>query len=91
MEWLGELWRRLRFLFDRREFEDGIEDKLRLHMEMKQAEHQRLGLPMKEAQSTARRQVGDTTLLKEQSRQMWIWGWLEAAAQDTRHTFRLLG
>jgi predicted permease len=83
MEWLGELWRRLRFLFDRREFEAGLEDELQFHLEMKQAEHQ-------QSQNTARRQVGNTTLLKEQSRQMWIWGWLEAAAQDTRHAFRLL-
>ena len=83
MEWLGELWRRLRFLFDRREFEAGIEDELQFHLEMKQAEH-------RQSQNTARRQVGNSTLLKEQSRQMWIWGWLEEAAQDTRHTFRML-
>ena len=55
MEWLGELWRRLRFLFDRRGFEAGIEDELQFHLEMKQAEQHARGLPIKEARSTARR------------------------------------
>ena len=53
-------------------------------MEMKQAEHQQRGLPMKAAQSTARRQLGNITLLKEQSRQMWIWGWLEKQRRKIR-------
>jgi predicted permease len=90
MEWLGELWRRTIFLFRRRQFDAGLEEELRFHLEMKQAEHLKDGMPPEEARTAALRQVGNTTSLKERSRQMWIWGWLEAAAQDTRHAFRLL-
>ena len=90
MEWFGELWRRAKFLFHRREFDADLEDELRFHLEMKQAEYRECGTPAEEARAMALRQVGNTTLLKERSRQMWIWGWLEAAAQDTRHTFRMM-
>lgn len=90
MEWLGELWRRVMFLFHRRQFEIDIEDELQFHLEMKQAEHRDAGLPPEKVRCTASRQIGNTTLLKEQSRRMWTWGWLEAAAQDTRQAFRLM-
>ncbi|MGB6943309.1 MAG: permease prefix domain 1-containing protein [Bryobacteraceae bacterium] len=72
------------------EFEADLQDELRFHLEMKQAESRERGLSADEARSMALRQVGKTTLLKERSRQMWIWGWLEAAAQDTRHVFRMM-
>ena len=90
MEWLGELWRRIKHLFRSPQFEADMEDELRFHLEMKQAEQQDAGMLPEEARAAALRQVGNTTLLKERSRQAWIWGWLEGAVQDTRHACRLL-
>ena len=90
MDWIGELWRRVTFLFHRRQFDADIEDELRFHLEMKQAQHQGTGMAPEEARTRALCQVGNATLLKEQSRQMWIWAWLEAGSQDTRHALRLL-
>jgi len=78
------------FLVHRRQFDADIEDELRFHLEMKQVQHQGSGMAPEPARTAALRQVGNTTLLKERSRQMWVWGWLDAAAQDTRHAFRLL-
>ncbi|MBV9771362.1 MAG: ABC transporter permease, partial [Bryobacterales bacterium] len=89
MEWLGELWRRIIFLFHRRRFDADLEEELQFHLEMKQAQYQERGTPEQEARYAALRQLGNQTLLKERSRQMWIWGWLESAVQDTRHAFRL--
>ena len=90
MEWLAELWRRAKHIFHRSEFEADLEDELRFHLEMKQAEHRERGLTAEEARAAALRQIGNAALLKEDSRRMWLWGWLEAAVQDTRHSFRLL-
>lgn len=90
MEWIRELWRRAKYLFRRQEFEADLEDELQFHLEMKQAEHEERGVTPECARTAALRRLGNQTLLKEDSRRMWIWGWLEAAAQDTRHTFRLL-
>jgi predicted permease len=90
MEGLAELWRRIRYLFRRAEFEAGLEDELQFHLEMKQAAHRERGLTSEEARAKALRQIGNAALLKEDSRRMWLWGWLEAAVQDTRHAFRLM-
>jgi predicted permease len=90
MEWLAELWRRAKYLFHAREFDADLEDELQFHLEMKQGEEQERGLGPAEARAAAIRQLGNRTLVKEASRRMWIWGWLEAAVQDTRHAFRLM-
>lgn len=90
MEWLAELWRRAKYLFWAREFDRDLEDELQFHLEMKQAAHEERGLAAAEARAAAMRQFGNRTLLKEESRRMWIWEWLEAAWQDTRQAFRLL-
>jgi predicted permease len=90
MEWLAELWRRAKYLFGAREFEADLEDELEFHLQLKQAENQERGLQPAEARAAAIRQLGNRTLLKEESRRMWIWSWLEAGWQDTRHAFRLM-
>lgn len=90
MEWLAELWRRAKYVFHAREFDRDLEDELQFHLEMKQAANQERGLQPGEARAAAMRQLGNRTRLKEASRRMWIWSWLEAGWQDTRHAFRLM-
>ncbi len=90
MEWLTELWRRAKYLFHAREFDADLEDELQFHLEMKQAANEERGLAAGEARAAAMRQLGNRTLLKEDSRRMWMWEWLEAAWQDTRHALRLM-
>jgi putative ABC transport system permease protein len=78
---LGEVWRRLLFLFRRRQFDRDLDEEMRFHLEMKALES---GLP------TARRQFGNTALLAEDSRQAWGWTKAEAWAADVKYALRAL-
>lgn len=85
----GELWRRMIFLLRGRRFDAELEEELRFHIEMKTAAYRQGGIG-EEAGYAAMRRIGNATIVKERSREMWGWGWLEAFLQDTRHAFRML-
>lgn len=94
MAWLGpkpgELWRRLGFLRRGRQFDADIEEELRFHAAMKAAAYRAEGADAQEAHYAAIRRLGNPTAVKDRSRDMWGWGWLEAFAQDTRYASRVL-
>ena len=79
MEWLGALWRRLLFGFQRQRFNRDLEEEMRFHLEMKARE---CGAP------AARRQFGNAALLLEDSRKAWGWTGVEAWASDIRYAIR---
>ncbi|HEY3742210.1 MAG TPA: ABC transporter permease [Bryobacteraceae bacterium] len=74
------LFRRLQFLFNRRRFDDDLEEELRDHLRRKAAD---TGID-------PRRQFGNVTLVKEESRRMWTWNYLEQLLQDIRYAFRAM-
>jgi putative ABC transport system permease protein len=78
---MNELWRRLLFLFRRRQFECDLEEEMRFHLEMKARQSGSM--------AAARRQFGNAILLREDSRAAWGWGWLEALWRDVLHGLRL--
>lgn len=80
MEFLNELWRRLLFLFRRRQFESELEEEMQFHLDMKT---RAMG------PAAARRQFGNVALVGEDSRAAWGWRWLEALGRDLRHGLRL--
>ena len=90
MAWLGELWRRIGFLRRGRQFDAEMEEELRFHAAMKADAYRANGADVQEAHYASMRRLGNPTELKERSRDMWGWGWLEAFAQDTRYAFRVL-
>src|SRR5712691_6085499 len=90
MEWLVELWRRVVFLFCRRQFEADLDEELRFHLDMKTEAYREEGAGAVEARFAAMKRLGNAGVLKERSSEMWGWGWLEALAQDTRYAFRVL-
>ena len=71
---LSELWRKLGYLFHRRRFESDLDEELRFHLD----------------QMPDRRKFGNTTILKEVSREMWGWGSLERLVRDIRYALRQL-
>jgi putative ABC transport system permease protein len=87
---VSKLLRRLFFLFRQRRFNDDLEQEMRFHLEMKAQEKREAGMDAQEARYAARRQFGNPTLLKERSREMWGWGWLETVGQDLRFAIRTL-
>ncbi|PYV13936.1 MAG: hypothetical protein DMG07_13115, partial [Acidobacteria bacterium] len=68
------------FLLRHRRFEADLDEEMRLHLEMKIEEN------LEQAHRAARRQLGNSTRLREASRQPCTLEWLEAVAQDLRYT-----
>jgi len=82
MERLGEVWRKLLFVFRRRQFDRDLEEEMRFHLDLKATDQ---GL------ERARRKFGNMTLLREASHEAWGWGRLEALARDVWYGLRQFG
>ncbi len=89
METIGEIWRRAQF-FQRRKLERELEEEMRFHVEMKAQSNRERGMHGDEALDAARRQFGNTTLLREDSRAAWTWSAAERIAKDVRVSLRTL-
>ena len=87
-EWLTAFRLRIRALFKRRQLERDLEDELSFHLAMREAKQAASGLANDEARIAARRQFGNPTLLKEATRDMWTFTWLESVWQDLRYAGR---
>ncbi len=87
---VGETWRRLVFFFRRGQFRRELEEEMEHHVEMKAEARERQGLPPEEARRAARREFGNTLLLRERSGDEWGWGAIEALFQDIRYALRML-
>ncbi|MGI8745279.1 MAG: ADOP family duplicated permease [Bryobacteraceae bacterium] len=74
----------------RKERQRDLERELRSDLELEIAEQQENGLSAEEARSAARRALGNTTLVKEEAREMWGWTSLERFWQDLRYGVRQL-
>jgi putative ABC transport system permease protein len=88
--WLVELARRLAMLVRRGRFDHDLDEELRLHAELKEAEYAGQGLPPDEARRRARTSLGSTLRWREESHDAWGWAWLETLGQDLRYGVRLL-
>ena len=79
---MKELFRRLWFVMHRAEFERDLEEEMRHHLA--------LGAEERGSPQAARRQFGNVTLLKEESRAMWTWTFWEQLMQDVRYGLRTM-
>lgn len=87
-----ELWRRLRFLFQRHRFHGDMEEELRFHVEQKTHKNLAQGMDAGEAGRAARVRVGNFAVIEARSRDAWGSVWLDRIAQDIRFAWRgLLG
>jgi len=90
MNWFIELGRRLLMLFRRSQFDRDLEEEMRLHRELREQEQIEAGVAPEEARYAARRRFGNDLVLREESREMWGWNWLEYFVQDVRFGLRML-
>jgi predicted permease len=92
MDTPAELWRRLKFFFRRGQFDRDLEEEMQHHLAMKAEAHLswQEGMSPGEAGNAARREFGNALLLRERSRDMWSFRWLEALLQDLRYGLRML-
>ena len=84
------LGRRLRMLFRGPQFDADLQEEMRLHRELRAQEEVEHGLTPTEAHYATRRRFGNELVLREESRDMWGWNWLEALLQDIRYGLRQL-
>src|SRR5215472_16102625 len=87
---VGELWRRLMSLAHRSTVDRELEEEIRLHIELRAKKYQEAGFPEEEACFTAKRKFGNSLMLRERSRELWAFRWLDELAQDIRFGARLL-
>jgi macrolide transport system ATP-binding/permease protein len=79
---MRELLRRFGYFFRRAEYERDLDEEMAHHLAMLE-EDKRLG-------AAALKQFGNATSLKEESRSMWTFGFLEQLAQDIRYALRAM-
>lgn len=72
---MGEFFRRIYYLLNRRKLEGELQNDMAVHREM-------LG--------ENRRDFGNPTLLQEKSQEAWGWTWLDRLSQDVRYGLRVL-
>jgi hypothetical protein len=83
MNWIKQL-------FSRRRLDRDLSEEMREHPEEKVEELMASGMPPEEARYEALRQFGNALLLREESRDVWGFQWLETVLQDLRYGLRQL-
>src|ERR1041385_1102950 len=70
--------------------ERDLERELQTHLELEAEEQQQAGLSSERARYAARRALGNMTLIREVTRQMWGWTSWQRLWQDLRYAARML-
>jgi len=81
---------RLRGMLRRERLDRDLEEELRSHIEMRAADNLAAGMSPQAARYEAQKRFGNTALLKEDTRNADIVGWLDVAARDFRYALRML-
>ena len=89
MRWPAWLYRLVPYL-GRRAAQRDLEEELRLHLELERESRRDAGIPEDEALRAARRRLGNTALIRERTRDVWGWRWLDDLGRDARHAVRAL-
>ena len=90
ISFFAQLWRRMLYYGRRGEFDADLEEEMRHHLEMKAEENLAAGMSAEAARRAARRQFGNPTWLREESRQMWSFRSIETWSQDLWFGLRML-
>jgi predicted permease len=70
-----DFFRRIQYLLNRRQYDEDLRSDMEFHREMAQREGRRLGNGLQ---------------LREESREVWGWTWIDRLGQDLRYALRLL-
>jgi putative ABC transport system permease protein len=74
----------------RKKRERDLEEEIQSHLQLAMQDRVGNGEPPEHAAVSARREFGNTTLIKETAREVWVWTWLESLMQDVRFSIRSL-
>jgi putative ABC transport system permease protein len=67
-----------------------VERELRSDLELEEEEQRQAGISGEEARYAALRALGNPTLIREQTLEVWSWSWLASLARDLRISLRAL-
>lgn len=81
---------RLKLLLSRPRLYGDLTEEIREHLEERIEELVRDGMSKKDAESAARREFGNVTLVEEDSRDVWRWYFIENFFSDVRYGLRAL-
>jgi predicted permease len=81
---------RVRALFRRKPMEAALDEEIQSHLRMAAKERMERGETAEQARNAALREFGNVGLVKEITREMWGWGWVETLLQDVRYGLRML-
>ena len=87
MRWPPWLYRLVPYL-GRRQADEDLREELRLHLELERERQRDAGVPEDEALRAARRTLGNGPVIRELTRDVWGWRWLDDLARDLRHAVR---
>jgi predicted permease len=74
----------------RRSKEEDLDEEVQSHLRMATQERIEQGESAEQARTAALREFGNVGLVKEVTRDMWGWSWLETLLQDLRYGLRML-
>jgi putative ABC transport system permease protein len=80
----------MRFPLWGRRQEEELEEEIKAHLEMAKRDRMERGESAEDAAASARREFGNVGLVKEITRDVWGWGWLERLTQDVHYGARML-
>ena len=83
-DWFRRLWP----YSGRRQADADLQVELRLHVELERERLRDAGVPAAEAARAAQRKLGNATLIRERTRDVWGWRWLDDLGRDVRHALR---
>ncbi len=75
MAWARRVWLQLQTLFRRDQNVQRLNDEMQFHLEQQIAENICAGMSREEARYAAQRTFGNSTALKEETRETWGWIW----------------
>ena len=87
---MTSFFRKLRWLMRRPDKEAELQEELEFHLEEEAGERQAQGLAGEEARRAARRELGNVTLVQEDTRAAWTWTAGEQLVQDVRYGLRTI-
>ena len=87
MKWRTWLYRLVPYL-GRRAAEEDLQAEFRLHLDLERERQRDAGVPEADALRAARRTLGNATLIRERTRDVWGWRWLDDLGRDLRHAVR---
>jgi predicted permease len=90
MVWARRLWLRFQTLLRRQRIVRRLDDEIQFHVDQLIAENTAAGMSREEARYAALRTFGNSTVLKEQTRETWGWIWLDQVERDLRYALRIL-